>query len=74
MIEVEGLETGFSYTYGEFTNCGYFERTSTECLLPELENKDVVDELNKWVDENGPSTYRRWKYEIVDGYACPVLK
>lgn len=75
MIEVEGLETGFGYTYtGEFINCGYFERTSTECLLPELEDKDVVEELNKWVDENGPSTYRRWKYEIVNGYACPVLE
>lgn len=70
-----GVEAGFIDTDDiEQENCGYFTRSSSNCSLIQLDGKDVVDELNRWVDENGPSTYRRWKYETVNGYACPVLE
>ncbi len=70
-----GVEEGFGFDKFEtYENCGYFTRSSSNCSLIQLDGKDVVDELNRWVDENDPSTYRRWKYETVNGYACPVLE
>ena len=69
-----GTEAGFNYQEDEYENFGYFTRSSSGCSLIQLGGKDLVDELNRWVDENDPSTYRRWKYETVNGYACPVLE
>ncbi len=70
-----GVEAGFIDTGDvEQENCSYFTRSSSSCTLIQLGGKDVVDELNRWVNENDPSTYRRWKYETVNGYACPVLE
>lgn len=70
-----GVEAGFIDTGDvEQENCSYFTRSSSGCTLIQLGGKDLVDELNRWVDENDPSTYRRWKYETVNGYACPVLE
>ena len=58
----------------EKTDCGYYTRNSTNCPIITIGDKDLVDALNEWVNENDPSTYRRWKYETVNGYACPVLE
>ena len=69
-----GTEAGFNYQEDEYENNGYFTRSSSSCTLIQLGGKDLVDELNRWVNENDPSTYRRWKYETVNGYACPVLE
>ena len=71
-----GVETGLTdpSNYEEYENNGYFTRSSSSCTLIQLGGKDLVDELNRWVNENDPSTYRRWKYETVNGYACPVLE
>ena len=69
-----GTEAGFNYQEDEYENFGYFTRSSSSCTLIQLGGKDLVDELNRWVNENDPSTYRRWKYETVNGYACPVLE
>lgn len=55
-------------------NCSFYSRSSSKCQLLQLGNKDLIDELNKWVDENGSSTYRKWEYKTMDGYACPALK
>ena len=74
----KGVEIGFDMDATErfdaFENNGYFTRSSSSCTLIQLGGKDLVDELNRWVNENDPSTYRRWKYETVNGYACPVLE
>ena len=74
----KGVEIGFDMEATErfdaFENNGYFTRSSSSCTLIQLGGKDLVDELNRWVNENDPSTYRRWKYETVNGYACPVLE
>lgn len=54
-------------------NSGYFSRNSRQCTLITLDNKDVVNELNQWVSENGEDKYLLWHYETVDGYARPAL-
>lgn len=54
-------------------NSGYFSRNSSQCTLITLDNKDVVNELNQWVSENGEDKYLLWHYETVGGYARPTL-
>ena len=54
-------------------NSGSFSRNSRQCTLITLDNKDVVNELNQWVSENGEDKYLLWHYETVDGYARPAL-
>lgn len=75
MVGNVGLEQGFGINYNfRISDCGYFTRNSSSCTLIQMDSKDLVETLNQWVDENGPSTYRRWEYKVIDGYACPVLK
>lgn len=52
----------------------YFTRSSTSCSLFQLDNKDLVEALNEWVDDNGADKYHKWEYKTIDGYACPVMK
>lgn len=68
-----GIESGYSSKVAA-TDCSYFVRTSTSCTLLQLGNKDLVEELNRWVEENGSSIYRKWEYKLENGYACPVMK
>lgn len=73
----KGTEAGFGIPTNKlnhFENSGYFTCTSMTCILIQLDNKDLISELNKWVDENGSSTYHKWEYKTMDGYACPALK
>lgn len=75
IVNNKGVEAGFGTTvFEEQTNCGYFTRSATSCSLIQLDNKDLVEELNKWVEENGTDKYRKWKYETKDGFAIPVMK
>lgn len=34
---------------------------------------DIVTLLNNWVNTNGPTDYKKWKYESIDGFAVPVF-
>ncbi len=36
-------------------------------------NQDIVTLLNNWVTSNGPTEYKKWKYETIDGFAVPVF-
>lgn len=68
-----GIQNGFSDDY-QGSNCSYFTRSSTSCPLFQLSNKDLVEALNEWVDDNGADSYCKWEYKTIDGYACPVMK
>ncbi len=50
----------------------WFNRDSSGCYIKGTD--DLVEQLNSWVSSNsGEYTYKTWKYETVDGYACPVF-
>ena len=52
----------------------WYTRTTSGCFL-QGNSTDIVSLLNNWVSSNsGTTTYKRWKYDTVDGYACPVLE
>lgn len=52
----------------------WYSRTTSGCFL-QGNSTDIVSLLNNWVATNsGTVTYKRWKYETIDGYACPVLE
>lgn len=51
-----------------------FVRMTDQCLIAPDYTLDLVEQLNSWVSSNsGEYTYKKWKYETVDGYACPVF-
>lgn len=57
-----------------FTNCAPFTSTNSKCLIAPNYTKDLVDELNNWVNMNdGEVHYNKWAYEIVNGKARPTL-
>lgn len=57
-----------------FKDCAPFVPTGNQCKILPNYTKDLVDELNKWVDLNeGEVSYNKWTYEIVNGAARPVL-
>lgn len=52
----------------------WYTRTTSGCFL-QGNSTDIVSLLNNWVSSNsGATTYKRWKYDTIDGYACPVLE
>lgn len=52
----------------------WYYHNSTGCYLNNT-NEDIVSLLNNWISSNYDTIiYRRWKYETIDGYACPVLE
>lgn len=59
----------------ETDNSNWFYHTSSGCYMKDTE-EDVVERLNAWVSDpsNSDFVYRHWKYETIDGYACPVLE
>ena len=65
-----GQEDGIG---GNYTNIdSWFNRNSSACFIKGTD--DLVEQLNSWVSSNsGEYTYKKWKYETVDGYACPVF-
>lgn len=73
-----GLEIGFGYIQPmnggvpELNNCLYFMRSNTSCMLSS--EADLNSTLNQWIDDNTDSSLRKWKYEIIDGYATPVFE
>lgn len=49
----------------------YYTRSAVGCYLKGNKSNDIVDLLNTGAQSN--STYLNWKYELIDGYVCPVL-
>lgn len=71
-----GMEQGFGYILPRSgssaltSSCIYFLRSDKSCKLKN--GSDLNDKLNQWVDDNPDySDLKYWKYEIIDGYACP---
>lgn len=71
-----GVEKGFGIDkFQEKNNCDYFIPNTNNCILPNLEEKDLIEILNEWVNFNGAETYRRWTYKKDDnGKAYPALE
>lgn len=69
----KGVEKGFN-SYQEYNNCSYFTQKANNCPLLQLNNKDLVETLNEWVEDNGTDKYCKWEYEIVDGLAYPKMR
>lgn len=68
-----GLESGFGYmsNYGITNDSLYFMRSDKSCILKN--GSDLINVLNQWIDNNSDNTHlKKWKYEIIDNYACPV--
>lgn len=64
-----GNEAGF-----EGNVSAWFNHNASGCYLKDS-SEDIVTLLNNWVSSNsGTTIYRRWKYEMIDGYACPVFE
>ena len=71
---------GIEHVYGDTNrteehsveNSGWYSHNTSQCMFNDT---DVVDLLNQWVinNSNADITYKKWKYETVDGYACPVF-
>ena len=74
IVSNQGVEKGvYSTNLENSSNFGYYVLSSGRCILMQLENKDLVETLNEWVDNNDPVTYFRWSYGTRNGNACPVL-
>lgn len=52
-------------------NSGWFNRDGSGCYVKGTQ--DLVTKLNDYISTNLDNTYKKWKYEIVDGYARPVF-
>ncbi len=65
-----GQETAGDGTDNDIT--GWFNRDGSGCYVKG--NQDLVTELNDYISTNLDNTYRKWKYEVVDGYARPVFE
>lgn len=65
-----GQESGVG-SYSETRR--WFNRDALGCYVKGEE--DLLTKLNAYVDENqdGSIILKKWKYEIVDGNACPVF-
>ena len=72
-LKNKGVEKGFN-SYQEYNNCSYFTQKANNCPLLQLNNKDLVETLNEWVEDNGTDKYCKWEYEIVDGLAYPKMR
>ena len=74
----KGVEAGFGMDTSNFNvyeNCSYFIPNETNCQLFQLSGKDLVEELNTWVNQNGQDKFRRWIYKKGnDGKAYPALE
>jgi len=70
IVNNRGSEDG-GLTGGKYS---YFTQTTNNCLLLQLQDKDLVETLNQWVEDNGSDRYCKWKYEIVGGNALPVME
>ena len=59
----------------EKTDCGYYTRHSTNCPIITMDNKDLVDALNEWVNDNAPTLYRKWIYKKnSEGKVYPAME
>lgn len=66
-----GLESGFGIDLDVVGS--YFTRSSSSCFL--ISGNDLVSSLNEWINNSADyNKYLHWKYEIIDGFACPVLE
>ncbi len=64
-----GNEFGYS---GNMSS--WYNRNAAGCYL-KSSNEDIVTLLNNWVSTNsGTITYKCWRYETINEYACPVLE
>ena len=54
----------------DYTTAEWFSNDADGAYLLGDKTKDLVTLLNSYVETNG-GTF--WKYEVIDGYACPVL-
>lgn len=70
-----GTEKGFGFDKFKPENCGYYTRTYTNCPITTMNNKDLVDALNEWVNDNDPTLYRKWIYKKdSEGKAYPAME
>lgn len=70
-----GTEYPTSNGYWRQTDCGYYARNSTNCPVITMDNKDLVDALNEWVNDNDPVLYRKWIYKKdSEGKAYPAME
>lgn len=48
---------------------------STNCPIITMDNKDLVDALNEWVNDNAPTLYRKWIYKKnSEGKVYPAME
>lgn len=58
-----------------YNGASSFALVNGACLVSPDYKTDLIQKLNEWVDSNNRNgNYKHWKYETVDGYACPVLE
>ncbi len=76
IVENMGVELGFGDSYDVTQkNCGFYLPSVQNCEIHQLNGADLIEMLNDWVSSNsGTVVYKRWKYEVIDGYACPVFE
>lgn len=74
IVQNIGNEKGYGNENKEETD-SYFTRNSVSCSLFQLNNKDLVDTLNEWVNDNDPTLYRKWVYKKdSEGKAYPAME
>lgn len=71
-----GLEPAYGNTNYQCTQTsdGWYSHNGNSCMLNN--GDDIISLLNQWVftSSNATILYKRWKYEIVNGFACPVFE
>lgn len=75
LVNAIGNQTGFGNTSVQYKNIGvnnsYFSRNNVSCFtMPD--NQDILVLLNDWIVDNDIKC-KKWKYEVIDGYARPVF-
>lgn len=75
-VNNKGTDKGFpDITLFNFKSSAKFLPSSSNCVVLEMEGKDLVQLLNEWVNDNDTDKYLHWKYEKGEnGKAYPTLE
>ena len=74
IVQNIGNEKGYGNNSKKETD-SYFTRNSVSCFLFQLNNIDLVDALNEWVNDNNPTLYRKWIYKKnSEGKVYPAME
>ena len=70
IVNNKGMESGCGDDIKNVDSSNsWFNHDDSQCV--DSSGNDLIQQLNSWVSSN--PGHKKWKYETIDGYACPVF-